>query len=602
MEKNKLDFFDKAAFWVLILFVIFVPFHAFLVTFLWKFLPEFVNYFSVWKEVLFLILWFLFFWKFVKNYLENSEKEDWIANRIKDNLVNKFFSTWKNFSENKNFFQKFFSKTKKFFWLSKKSFPIQKFYLFDILFWIFFLIAVLPVFFKFFFPEFFWVNLWDNFLVQSILGFRLDFIYFIFFYFTRWFNFSFSGNFSQIKKLFYVFVLSWLASLIFWFSLYSQSFNWVPEKIITSKDNFQELSFEKKQFLDKFYYSEKPWFDTLLLKWDLNSEQKNELKKFFENSEQINFRNENFLNLMYDFGYSAWVSNYEVDKSLPAFHIVEAKWTARFASTFAGPNQLGFYLMVFIGLILGFLKYAFTDPEVSDKNILWKISFKNRFKFMTPGSLGAVFLIWTLIFALICLYFSFSRSAWLWTILIFSLFIFFSFPEKYRWKIFFWWLISWILLILYTYFFQSDFFERTILRWGSTSMHIEKTLEWIEIIKENPMWLWLWMAWPVTMRFSELWEEKIAENWFVQMFQEFWVLWWIIYLLFIWSFLVFLIKNFLKNNFENFSWFLLFWGFLWLSWILFAGLFLHSFEDIWVSLLLFMLIWIWFISWKNCYK
>lgn len=578
IEKNKLDFFDKSAFWILILFVIFVPFHAFLVTFFWKFLSEFVNYFSIWKEILFLILWFLFFWKFVKNYFENFKKEEWIANRIKNNLVNKFFSTWKNKLENKNFFQKIFSKIKKFFWLSKKSFPIQKFYLFDILFWIFFLIAVLPVVFKLFF----WANIWENFISQAIFWFRLDFIYFIFFYLIRWFSFEF----SQIKKIFYIFIWSWLISLIFWFSLYSQSFNRVPEKIISSKDNFQEFSEEKKEFVKNFYNSEKN-SDVLFLKEKLSKSEENELKIFFENPEQINFRNENFLNLMYDFWYSAWVSNYEVDKSLPAFHIVEAKWTARFASTFAWPNQLWFYLMVFIGLILGFLKYLFTDPGVSRKENFDKIIFNKE---MTPGSLEIVFLIWTLIFALICLYFSFSRSAWLWIILIFSLFIFFSFPQKYRWKIFFWWIISWILLILYTYFFQSDFFERTILRWGSTSMHIEKTLEWIEIVKENPLWLWIWMAWPVTMKFP--WEDRIAENWFIQMFQEFWVLWWIIYLLFIWSFLFFLIRNFIKNNFENFA---LFWGFLWLSGILFAGLFLHSFEDVWVSILLFLFLGIWFV-------
>lgn len=570
------NYFDKIAFWILIIFVIFIPFHAFLVTFFWKFFPEFVKIFSVWKEILFLILWFLFLWKFVKNFLENLKKEDWIANKIKNNLVNKFFSTGKNFPENKNFFQKKFSKIKKikvnrearesalgYFWLSKKSFPIQNFFLFDKFFLIFFLISILSWFFS--------INFWENSFVQAIFWFRLDFIYFIFFYLIRWFNF----DFSQIKKIFYFFVFSWLISLIFWFSLYSKSFNRVPEKIITSKNNYINLvknNPEKKEFLEKYYLWNKN-SDILFLRKNLSKSGKNELKNFFENPEQINFRNENFLNKMVDFWYSAWVSNYEVSKALPAFHIVQAKWTARFASTFAWPNQLWFYLMVFIGVILGFLKFLFQNN--------WK-------------KLEKIFLISTLIFTLICLYFSFSRSAWLWTILIFSLFIFFSFPQKYRLKIFFWWIILSILLGFYTYFFQSDFFERTILRWGSTSMHIEKTLKWIETVKENPLWLWLWMAWPVTMRFS--WENRIAENWFVQMFEEFWILWWIVYLLFIWSFLVFLIWKFLESNFENFA---LFWGFLWLSWILFAGLFLHSFEDIWVSFLLFLFLWLWFIFFKK---
>jgi len=568
MQKN---IFDKVAFWILILFVILVPFHAFLVTFFWKFFPEFVKIFSIWKEILFLILWFLFFWKFLKNYLENSKKEKLLGEKIKNNLVNKFFSTWKNFSDNKKFLQKNFSKIKKFFFLFKKSFPIKKFFLFDKIFLGFFLIAILSWIFS--------INFWENSLLQAVFWFRLDFIYFIFFYLIRGFNF----DFSQIKKIFYIFILSWFVSLIFWFLLYSQSFNWVPEKIISSKNNFQEFSEEKKEFVKKFYNSEKN-SDLLILKENLSKTEKNELKKFFENPEQINFRNENFLNLMYDLWYSAWVSNYQVGKSLPAFHIVEAKWTARFAWTFAWPNQLWFYLMVFIGVILGFLKFLFQNsphpnPLPKGEGTRWE----------------KIFLISTIIFALICLYFSFSRSAWLWTILIFSLFTFFSFPKKYRLKIFFWWIILSILLGFYTYFFQSDFFERTILRWGSTSMHIEKTLKWIEIVKENPLWLWLWMAWPVTMRFS--WEDKIAENWFVQMFQEFWILWWIVYFLMIWSLIFILIRKFLENNFKNFA---IFWGFLGLSGILFAGLFLHSFEDIWVSFLLFLFIWIWFVfSWKN---
>ena len=178
----------------------------------------------------------------------------------------------------------------------------------------------------------------------------------------------------------------------------------------------------------------------------------------------------------------------------------------------------------------------------------------------------------------------------------FIIYIFF-FSKKIRLKLFLWWIFWWILLIFYTYFFQQDFFERTILRWGSTAMHFEKTLDWIYQVKENSLWLWIWQAWPVSMRFSEDWKWNIAENWFVQMFQEFWVLWWIIYLLFIWSFLIFLIKNFwdsrLRENDSVGQNFALFWGFLWLSGILFAGFFLHSFEDIWVSLILFLFLWVW---------
>ena len=524
MIKKFYNIFDRIWFWILIILLILIPFNAFLATFLPNFLWNFeINFFQnfsklflIWKEILLLILSFLFLWKWIKN----------------------------------------------------KKFPIQKFFLFDKIFLWFFLIAVWVTIFSFS----------EKNIVQNFFWFRLDFIYFLFFYLIRWFDFSFwwweVGFAKNIKKLFYFFIWSWLISLIFWFSLYSQSFNWVPEKIITSKNNFINLSEENKKFIKKFYEKKDEKSDILikkdfLINWDEKQKIENNLilKNFFENPDLINFRNENFLNKMVDLWYSAWVSNYEVNKSLPAFHIVEAKWTARFASTFAWPNQLWFFLMVFIWIILWYLKFLFKN--------FWNKKEK-------------IFLIWTLIFALISLYFTFSRSAWLWVLLIFWLFTFFSFPKKYRSKIFFWWIFWWIILIFYTYFFQQDFFERTVLRWWSTAMHFERTINWIQEVKENPMWLWLWMAWPVTMRFD--WEAKIAENWFVQMFQEFWILWWVFYLFFIWSFLKFLITSFVKNNFQNF---VLFWGFLGLSGILFAGLFLHSFEDIWVSLLLFLFLGVW---------
>ena len=557
MQKN---IFNKIAFRILIIFIIFVPFNAFLVTFLpyffWKFFSEeflgFFKFLIFWKEILLSILFFLFIWKFFK----------------------------------------------------EKSFPIKKIFLFDKIFLLFFLVALWFFLVNFDFSK--------KYLIQSIWWFRLDFIYFFLFYLVRGFYF----NSFQIKKIFYVFIFSWLVSLIFWFFLYSKSFNRVPEKIITSKKNFIELSDENKNFIKNFYEKADEKSDILRKKKNISDEEK--LKKFFENPDLINFRNENFLNLMVDLWYSSWVSNYEVNKSLPAFHFIEAKWTARFASTFAWPNQLWFYLMLFIGMILGYLKFSlgtekslvqswrlnlkFQEQVISLLVQVWNLSLKFKERFLTMiqrivKSGEKIFLILTLIFALICLYFTFSRSAWLWTFLIFWLFTFFSFPQKYRLKLFFWWLISVILLGLHTYFFQYDFFNRVVLRWGSTSMHLEKTLKWIEEVKQNPFWLWIWKAWPVTMRFSKKWEEKIAENWFVQMFQEFWILWWIIYLLFILSFLRFLIKNF--NNF------LIFWWFLWLSWILTAWMFLHSFEDIWVSLLLFLFLWIWFnylkkwINWKS---
>jgi len=504
---KEINIFDKIAFFLFLVLVIIIPWHAFWVTFISsffgsssEFLPKISFFLSSWKEIIVLFLWVLFLWK----------------------------------------------------WIFTKQFPIKKFYIFDYIFFIFLWIALLS-----------WAFLSKSF-IQWFWGFRLDFVYFVLFYLARWFLLEK----NSLKKIIKFFLVSWVFSLLFWFWLYSYSFNRVPEKINITSENYKNLTDEKKEFLKEYYWSS-DFYNNEELQEALFKikEDSIELKDFFAHHEQINFRNENFLNLMEKFGYSTNISSYNPDKPLAAFHFVEARWTARFSWTSSWPNQMWFFLIVFLWLIMSIFSFIFKSKIKLWKYEIWFISLS--------------FLIW-----LLALYFTYSRSAWLWSIWIFWLFVLFSMPKKLRIYTFIWGLISWIALLFSLYFFANDFWNRVLVREWSSSVHFQKMHEWIVQVVENPVWLWLGMAWPVTIRFSEWDMQNISENWFIQMFQEFWVHWWLVYLIFLVFFIYFLIKNHNKN-------YLIYWGFLWLSWILIAWIFLHSFEDIWVSLLLFLILWAW---------
>ena len=274
----------RLVYWILLVLVILLPWHAFLVTLLSdvflgsdsNFLPTMSLTLAWWKEATLILIWvcFLFEWKRL-----------WV-------------------------------------------FPLRHIYFFDLIFLGFLVIALSS-----------WAFQSASF-VQWLWGFRLDFSYFILFYLLRWFHFEW----VEIRRVFISFVSSSLIALVFWFWLYSFSFDWVPSKINYNDQKYLDMSEQKKEFLDLYY-------DEI---WELFAKDK-EIYMFFDHHEQINFRNENFLNVMNFFGYSRNISSYNPEKPLAAFHFVEARWTARFAWTFAGPNQAGFFLIVFISLLLGYI-------------------------------------------------------------------------------------------------------------------------------------------------------------------------------------------------------------------------------------------------------
>ena len=504
---------------ILLILVILLPWHAFFITYISdiflnsssEFLPKTSLILASWKEVLIIILWWSFFYT----------------------------------------------------WIKKKKFPIDKIYLFDKIFVAFFVVAMLS-----------WIFLTKSFS-EWLWWFRLDFIYFILFYLIRWLVFEKDKS----TKLFFAFCTSSFISLFFWLWLYSYSFNYTPNQIDFETQRYLDLSEEKKSFLNN-YYNEK---------WEIVSTNY-ELEEFFKHHEQINFRNENYLNLMKHFWYSKNISSYNPEKPLAAFHFVEARWTARFSWTFSWPNQAWFFLIILTSFIFSFL--------IKSKPFIHKVKEKavNLIPFLNKNFSKIFdknfFLFLLLVLSLIWLYFSYSRSSWIWFIGSIWIFALLALPPKKRIKTIIFGLVSVILLSLAVFNFWQDFVKRTLIREWSSSVHLEKSISAIKQIKDNPIWLWLWKAGPVTIRFSEWNKQNLAENWFLQMFQEFWILWGAIYLAFIISLLSLLIKKHKEN-------FLIFGGFLGLLWLLIAWLFLHSFEDMPTSLILFLFLGLWMKGVKN---
>lgn len=486
---------NKLVYYVLCVFALFLPFHAFLVTFLSSILlhstsnnlPGLSLLIASWKEIWIVFIGFLVAIK----------------------------------------------------WIKSRRFPIQKFYLFDKIFLVFGIVAL----FSFVFQS-------QN-IISWIWGFRLDFVYFVLFYLIRCFDF----DIRQIKKVFYCLLASWISSMLFGLMLFSFSFDRVPNHIDFLSEKYLKLSQENKDLLAKYYDNA----------GDVRFSS-DELKIFFATPDRINFWNDNFENVMSKFGYSSNISSYNPYKPLPAYHFIEAKMSARYSGTLSGPNQAWFYAMIFIALLLA---------NISSKNQVNKYVF-----------------ILALLLALLVLYFSFSRSSWIWMTVALGLYGICEYPAKYRKQML---IVSLVLLISTSsllYVFWKDFVKRTIIREWSSSMHMQKSIEWIKQVISHPLWVGIGNAGPVTIRFSEWDKQNIAECWFIQMFQEFGIHGGLVYLTLMISFLTELYRKRKEH-------FMILGGFLGLTWLLTGGLFLHSFEDMSVSLLLFLIIGLGFSLKKN---
>ncbi|MFH1375722.1 MAG: O-antigen ligase family protein [Patescibacteria group bacterium] len=179
-----------------------------------------------------------------------------------------------------------------------------------------------------------------------------------------------------------------------------------------------------------------------------------------------------------NFGYSTNVSSWLPGGNLPIYHTVGDSGTIRAQSTFAGPNQLGAYLLVILPL-------AF-------------VAFRKEKKFFKY--LAAMIFIG----GAITLALTFSRSAWVGAFaMLLALAVSLwrqGLPRKLKRKLAIGGVIG-IIVVTGATIFQPSFRE-IFLRQASTSEHLARSVEAAKVVLVNPLGLGLGQSAGVSQRFD----------------------------------------------------------------------------------------------------
>lgn len=252
------------------------------------------------------------------------------------------------------------------------------------------------------------------------------------------------------------------------------------------------------------------------------------------------------------FGYSGKPSNWQFGSAVPIFHWVEGANVRRFQWILDGPNTMGAYLLIYMGIFA----YYFRQ--------------KKDWYFVIGGILIVLF---------ICINYTYSRSAllgfigWLFFILVLSarnLYRHYS-GQVIGLSIIGILLVGWVLLQ------YGGNIQAIIERGGSSKGHAERMIIGVDRAIMHPFWMGLWSEWPAYRYVKKLGEkdqkeiekmdiENIPESWYIQQFVEGWILGGILFLIlmgvFLWNlyrshvilagmFLSILIMNFFLHTFES---------------------------------------------------
>lgn len=344
--------------------------------------------------------------------------------------------------------------------------------------------------------------------------------------------------------LFYIIYWVWI-TLYNWLGLNSIIYGWRYDfmfliVMIIYKHWAEFLKVSVNQLIKLFVYS---WALSLLF-WIL-----------------IKFRlKEEFL---VEFWYVDYSSNWVFSWWIPVYHWLENSGIRRFQWILDGPNAMAYFLIIFSSM------YLYLQKK------------KNEFYVYS----SIIFLFWLVML-------TYSRSAILWIISAWWLIFLVNIKYIYRHhkKLLIWLTIfSFSFLSILWVIFQHQL-TNIIFRTSSTTGHFDRMEIWIDRFLEKPLWAWLAESGPA---YRNIYPEKqtkndevkyIPESWYIQVLIEWWIIFFITFLTIL---LIVLFKLYSKSKIM----FGMFFA------IMIMNVFLHIFEATYLSMLLFIFVWL-FISKK----
>lgn len=272
------------------------------------------------------------------------------------------------------------------------------------------------------------------------------------------------------------------------------------------------------------------------------------------------------------FWHSKELSKFQFNSCISFAQSVD--WIPRFQASFWWPIRFSVFLTVFFFLFL----WYFIDKK--QKSIVSN-------KIFYPLILAV------LLAYLVSIYLSLTKTVILW--FLFWLFVFFLFLlDKFNIKIksrfiaYIWWWLAWLASIFV--YIKRDLF----LHLGSVLDRLNSLKVSKEMFFENPIWYWLWVAWPASsISDARFW----PENWFIQIALEQWILWLALFIL-----VIFYIFKALFLIYKKKRDYLSIWFFVSFSSLVFMSNFTHAFEETATSYILFLLIWIYIAKNLNIKK
>jgi len=261
-------------------------------------------------------------------------------------------------------------------------------------------------------------------------------------------------------------------------------------------------------------------------------------------------------NILVYFWFSPSISSWSLGQSVPIYHGIEWASVRRFQWIFDGPNQAAFFIILYLWLLIHYLKQK---KDYALHLFIW------------------VFVLLGLLFL------TYSRSSLLWIFGATAFLFLLNFKKvfkKYKSEL----VVFSILIVFVGWFFYLRYWNNItdiVLRAGSSKWHSERMIIWVKEFVKKPLWAGLASSWPAyrpTHDTTNI-DEKffIPESWFIQQLVEGWII------------------GFLLFVFIMFSIFLKLYSFsipITASFIaiMVMNLFLHTFEATYVAVALFAIL------------